>query len=434
MKTTRRNILKAAGAGIVSMSLPLPAGFVQSAFAGEGKKPTLVILYLRGGMDALNVIVPYKDKRYYDLRPTLAVPREGTDGKPGIIPLDSEFGLHPAFASLKPFWDAKRFAPVVNVGSPHPTRSHFDAQDFMEYAAPGMRTVRDGWLNRYLAVTDPDAGKRTKQQEASLRALAMQGLLPRSLRGRYPVIAVPERNVLKDEKTLKMFGELYGEEDAPEFDEMGGARGGPGGRVAETDGVLRAGRYTAETLERLKKIIERKEARAASKYPASPLGAKLRAISQVIRSGEGLEVAALDINGWDTHANQGLHEGAMPRLMQDLGDSVAAFLNDLGEHLDSTLVVTMTEFGRTCKENGNFGTDHGHGGAMFLLGGGVKGGKVHGKWTGLGERDMYQARDLKVTTDFRDVFGQILQEHFRFKAKKGFFPGYRHSPVRGLWA
>ena len=404
--TSRRTILKATGAGIASLALPFP---VSQAFAGETKKPTLVILYLRGGMDALNVVVPYKDQHYYDLRPTLAIPAEG---EKSIIKLDSKFGIHPSLGALKPFWDAGKLAPIINVGSPHATRSHFDAQDFMEYAAPGLRTVRDGWLNRYLAGTRTD-------DAATLRALAMQGLLPRSLRGQYNVLAVPEANVLNDEKMLQMFGELYGEH--------------PGKMDRPEDGVVKAGRYTAETLKRFKKIIATSGGRIDAKYPKSRLAAKLRAIAQVIRSGEGLEVAAIDINGWDTHANQGKFDGAMPRLLQDVGDSVAAFMTHLGSHLDNTLIVTMTEFGRTCRENGNYGTDHGHGGCMFLMGGGVRGGKVHGKWAGLGEREMYQGRDLKVTTDFRDVFGEILYRHFRFKVPKGFVPGYRHSSVRGLW-
>jgi len=316
--TSRRDILKAAGAGIVTMALPFP---VNLAFAGETRKPTIVILYLRGGMDALNVIVPRKSQQYRDLRPTLALPVEGEGA---IIPLDSKFGLHPSLGALKPFFDAGKVAPVVNVGSPHATRSHFDAQDFMEYAAPGMRTVRDGWLNRYLALSDPG-------EAATMRALAMQGLLPRSLRGKYAVLAVPERKVLRDKKMLKAFGELYGEGGGTmERDEDG------------TGGVVEAGRYTAETLKRLQEIIGSERGRRAVSYPKSRLGAKLRAIAQVIRSGEGLEVAAIDINGWDTHANQGTTDGAMPGLMQDLGDSVAAFMNHLGDHLDNTLIVTMT--------------------------------------------------------------------------------------------
>jgi uncharacterized protein (DUF1501 family) len=406
----RRDLLKCGGAGILSLALPFPAGFLRAAFAGEDTKPTLVVLYLRGGMDALNVVVPYKDRQYYDLRPTLAIAPDK------VVPLDRKFGLHPSLAALQPFWDKKVLAPIVNVGSPHPTRSHFDAQDFMEYAAPGLRTMRDGWLNRYLAVT---AGK--EDESDTLRALAMQGLLPRALRGKYSVLAVPEQNVLKDEKVIEMFGRLYGCD-----------MGDPSKR--EDDDVLATGRYTAETLARFKKIIEGADARSAAKYPAGPLAAKLRAVAQVIRSGEGLEVAALDINGWDTHANQGSVDGAMPNLLKNLGDSLAAFMTDLGPHLDKTVIVTMTEFGRTCKENGNGGTDHGHGGVMLMMGGGVRGGRIHGKWAGIKEANMYQGRDLQVTTDFRDVFGEVLRNHFRFKVPKGFFPDYHHGPVRGLFA
>jgi len=404
----RRDFLKTGGAGILSLALPFPSGCLRSAFAGEDTRPTLVVLYLRGGMDALNAVIPYKDKHYHDLRPTLALAPDA------VVPLNSKFALHPSLGALKPFWDKGVFAPIVNVGSPHPTRSHFDAQDFMEYAAPGLRTMRDGWLNRYLALTGDKPG--------SLRALAMQGLLPRALRGRVPVLAVPDRKVLDNKQVLDMFGELYGGTDM----------GDPSRR--KDDDVLRTGRYTAKTLTRLKAIIDRAEARSAGKYPPGPLGAKLKAIAQVIRSGEGLEVAALDINGWDTHANQGATAGAMPNLMKRLGDGLAAFMTDLGPHLENTVIVTMTEFGRTCKENGNSGTDHGHGGLMLVMGGKVAGGKVHGKWTGIRETDMYQGRDLKVTTDFRDVFAEILKNHFRFKPPKGFFPDYRQSSVRGLFA
>jgi len=408
-RTSRRTILKAGGAGIVSLAFPFPSGFYRGAFAGESERPTLVVIYLRGGMDALNAVIPYKNKRYYDLRPTLSIAQDK------VVPLDRKFGLHPSLGALKPFFDRGQFAPIINVGSPHPTRSHFDAQDFMEYAAPGLRTVRDGWLNRYLARTAPE---QQRERDDTLRALAMQGLLPRSLRGQYPVLAVPDRRVLKDKKTLKMFGELYGGES-----DMG-AR----------DGVLQTGRTTAKTLKRFEKLLAKAEARKTKPYPRGALGAKLKAIAQVIRSGEGLEVAALDIGGWDTHANQGADQGAMPRLMKGLADSLAAFMTDLDTHLERTVIVTMTEFGRTCKENGNFGTDHGHGGAMFVMGGRIKGGKVLGKWAGIEEKSMYQGRDLKVTTDFRDVFGEILKNHFRFKPPRGFFPDYRHSAVRGLFA
>ena len=409
-KTSRRTILKAGGAGIASLAFPFPSGFYRGAFAGESERPTLVVIYLRGGMDALNVVIPYRSKRYYDLRPTLGIAPDK------VVALDKKFGLHPALGALKPFFEQGRVTPIVNVGSPHPTRSHFDAQDCMEYAAPGLRTVRDGWLNRYLTRTGGAQEKRARDD--TLRALAMQGLLPRSLRGKFPVLAVPDRRVLQDKKTLEIFGELYD-----------GA-----GDMGTRNGVLQTGRMTARTLERFEKILAKAEVAKTSPYPRGALGAKLKAIAQVIRSGEGLEVAALDINGWDTHANQGAGSGAMPRLMKGLADGLAAFMTDLGEHLDRTIVVTMTEFGRTCKENGNFGTDHGHGGVMFVMGGKVKGGQVLGKWAGIEEKSMYQGRDLKVTTDFRDVFGEILKNHFRFKPPRGFFPDYRHGAVRGLFA
>jgi len=371
-------------------------------------------------MDALNMVVPYKDKHYYDMRPTLAIPPEATEGKPGVVVLDKKFGLHPALAALEPFWKAGRFAPVVCAGSPHPTRSHFDAQDFMEYAAPGLRTVRDGWLNRYLAATH----REVKKEALRLRALAMQGLLPRSLRGRYSVLAVPERDVLENQAMLEMFGTLYGQ----------GKGGMPAARRDEAEDLRATGRYTVETLKRFRTIIKREESGGAA-YPGGALGAKLRAIARVIKAGAGLEVAAVDVNGWDTHANEGgIAGGTMPRLMKGLADSLAAFMTDLGPLLDWTLVVTMTEFGRTCRENGNYGTDHGHGGVMLLLGGKLRGGRVHGKWSGLAEKDLYQNRDLKVTTDFRDVFAEILTGHFRFKPPKGFFPGYKPSRVRGLFA
>ena len=404
----RRELLRMGGLGIASLALPVPAGFLKGAFAGDGVPPTLVILYLRGGMDALNVVMPFDDPRYYEMRPTLALPAED------VIRLDDTFGLHPAFAALKPFWEAKKVAPIVNVGSPHPTRSHFDAQDFMEYAAPGLRSVRDGWLNRYLALSggkDDDDGR--------LRGLAMQGLLPRALRGKVSVLAVPEQSVLKNDKMLDLFDTLYGQEGME--------------RSEKPDKVLETGRYTVETLRRFKEIVGGRKADSEAVYPRGPLAQKLRTIARVIRSGEGLEVAAVDINGWDTHANQGRDSGAMPRLMKGLADAVAAFMTDLGPHLDRTMIVTMTEFGRTCRENGNYGTDHGHGGVMLVMGGALKGGRVHGKWAGLADKDLYQNRDLKVTTDFRDVFAEILSNHFRFKVPKGFFPDYKHGRVRSLF-
>jgi uncharacterized protein (DUF1501 family) len=299
------------------------------------------------------------------------------------------------------------------VGSNHTTRSHFDAQDFMEYAAPGDRTVRSGWLNRML-----EAGKT--DQDSSLRALAMQGLLPRSLRGDFPVLAVPDKKVLKDGELLELFDDLYGE-DADQMEKR------------EADSVRDTGRETVETLKRYREIMAKPVSGERAEFPAGKLGDQLKDIAHVMRSDVGLEVACVDVGGWDDHVNEGGVEGNLATRLKTLGDALGAFATDIGERLNDTLVVCMTEFGRTARENGNNGTDHGHGGFMFLLGGKVEGGKVHGTWNGLKDDALYQKRDLAVTTDFRDVFNEVLCSHAGLTPKDGFFPGYSPKRVNGLF-
>ncbi len=375
----------------------------------------------------MNIVVPYSTERYYDLRPTLAIPPPKSPG--GALRLDKRFGLHPALSDLMPFWEAEQFTPIVCAGSPHSTRSHFDAQDFMERAAPGLRTVREGWLNRFLALShDARRSRRNKDVEEAniLRAVAMQGLLPRSLRGAHAVLAVPSKAVLNDDAMLEMFGPLYGNmaNDGMDVDEVSRAET-KGGIVYET------GRNTMATMARFNEIIASSEAQGVS-YPGGALGSKLKDLARVIRADEGLEVAAIDVGGWDTHSSQGGVDGNMANRLSNLGGSLAAFMKDLGPHLDRTSIMVMSEFGRTCRENGNYGTDHGHGGMMLVMGGGVKGGKVLGKWNGLEDDSMYQARDLAVTTDFRDVFGEVLRKHMEFELPKDFFPGYKPNRVKDL--
>lgn len=416
----RRDFLKVAGAA--ATALPgLPSVLAQDA--GRGTKAvsdvrTLVTIYLRGGMDALNAVVPFGDKRYYEIRPTIAIPAADGDEGPGVIKLDDTFGLHPSMKALRKWWDAKRFAAVVNAGSPHTTRSHFDAQDFMEYAAPGLRTVKAGWLNRYLE----GSKARVKSDGPQLRALAMQGLLPRALRGPCPVLAVPDRSVLNNEKVLDTFEDVYG---------SGGGMEGP---RSDDDPVVQAGRETLETLKRYKEIIgSAKKGERKGNYPGG-LGDKLRDIASVVRADAGLEVACVDVGGWDHHAQEGSNAGTISRMLENLSQSLDAFAEDLGPYLDSTLVLVITEFGRTCRENGNNGTDHGHGGCMLMLGGGLKGGQIHGKWTGLDDKALYQSRDLPVTTDFRDVFADVLRHHMKWEPAKEFFPDYKAGTVKGLFA
>ncbi|MFK5955144.1 MAG: DUF1501 domain-containing protein [Planctomycetota bacterium] len=431
MNTTRRDFLRlAATAGVLSQVDP----FTSRLLAVSPPAPTdsaLVVIFLRGAADAMNMIVPFGDPGYAALRPTIA----GTIAD-GVVPLDKTFGLHPAMRSLKPIYDAGQFAPIVCAGSPHSTRSHFDAQDWMEFAAPGDRSMRDGWVNRYLEFTKPK-----KDNVSDFRALGMQELLPRSLRGSYPVLAVPTSlGRRKTGKTLDRFERFYGDSGGM----LEGGSSMDGRREEDPAGVVASGRITIETLRRFGEIIavaEKKKKKAmrnnqtvsGSSYPTSKFANRLKQIALVLRANEGLEVAGIDYGGWDDHTQEGGIEGRMADRMTDFSKSLAAFCRDLGPQLETTTILVMSEFGRTVRENGNSGTDHGHGSNMLILGGGVKGGKVHGDWRGLAEGSLYQGRDLAVTTDFRDVMHDVMGNALGFDPPKGFFPGYTASKVRGLY-
>lgn len=395
---SRREFL--LGAGALALA---PSALLRPA-RPEGS-PLLLAIYLRGGADFLNMVVPWKDRDYRRVRPTIGL---GQDE--GVVPLDGDFALHPALAPLEPLWDARQLAPVLCVGSPHPTRSHFDAQDFMERAAPGLRHVTSGWLNRYLVAT-------RARGSSEFRAVALQGLLPRALRGEYPALAVPpglDRE--QSEATLGEFEELYG-----------GSAGMEPGAAAGSE-VLDSGRATIETLRRFHAILAAAKPAADAGYPRSAFGQRLRAVAALVRADCGLEVAAIDYPGWDHHINQGAAAGTQARMLADYAASLAAFCADLGPRLERTLVLTLTEFGRTVAENGNSGTDHGRGGGALLLGGGVRGGRVHGSWRGLEQDDLVDGRDLPVTTDFRDVMAACLEAALGFDPPRGFFP--EHKPRR----
>ncbi len=424
----RRAFLRLGGSGALALSMPLPR--IYFGDPARGKTNPLVLIYLRGGQDALNTVVPYGDPRYYDIRPTIAIPKkDGPDGK-GVIPLDKTFGLHPSLAVLKPLFDRKLFAPIINVGSPHPTRSHFDAQDFMEYGAPGLRNVRSGWLNRYLQQTP-----RKNEDESALRAIAMQGLLPRSVRGEYPVLAVPRtsgrgrRGAGRGDELLDLFDRLYKKPRAAKDPKKKMAVKSASRR--ESDRVVVAGQATIRALRRYHEIMDKPVGQTRGvAYPSGRLGDKLKKIAQLIKSGEPVQIACADYNGWDHHANEGGTDGTIARMLDHLGRSLAAFVADLGDDAERCLVLPMTEFGRSCRENGNRGTDHGHGGVMLAVGGRVKGGEIYGKWSGLEDNDLYMGRDLKVTTDYRDVMNEVLRSQLDFTAPRGFFPDYQ--PGKGL--
>ncbi len=399
------------GAALGSAAL----GFLEPTrlFAQDKRAPALVTVYLRGGWDALNVLIPFRDPRYYQLRPTIAIPPKG-DG--AVLPLTKRFGLHPALKALVPFYESKLLAPITCVGSPHPTRSHFDAQDFMEYASPGDRTVTEGWLNRYLVATSgPDDDKK-------LCAVALQRLLPRSLRGAYPVLAVPPDG--GNQAHLGAFEELYGDGEK----EMGAPSAEETGKRA----VVQTGRDTIAQLRRFRELTDGKAAGGA-RYPGSRFAKGLQRISALIKAQAGLKVAAMDYTGWDHHADEGGNDGKMAGMLADVGDSLAAFMTDLGEHQKDVMVLVMSEFGRTARENGNTGTDHGRGGLMLALGGAVKGGRIYGKWAGLEDSALADKRDLPVLVDYRDVFAEVLDGLLGFgKPTKAFFPAYRPSLARAM--
>ncbi len=417
-QVTRRGFIGGVGAGAVAIGLKGLSPVVYAASGRPNQVKTLVVIYLRGGQDALNTIIPYTDPLYAQVRPGINIPAADTEEMKGVIKLDEQFGLHPAAASLKPLYDKKMFAPVVCMGSPHPTRSHFSAQDFMEYAAPGNSTIKDGWLNRYLANSKPLG------ENEGLRGLAMQKLLPRSLRGKYPVLAVPTRNRREVEGALDMFDELYKPTPA-----MEGAEGM--GKREEVDGSVQVGRDTIETLRRLYVIMDGTDDSSRVNYGTGGLGRGLRNIARIIKSGSGLEVACVDLGGWDTHANQGASDGGFAGRLKGVSDALAGFATDLGKQMEHVTCLVMTEFGRTVRENGNGGTDHGHGSCLFAVGGQVNGGKVYGEWPGLDDTMLYQGRDLQATTDFRVIMDEALKNCMGFTPPKNFFPEYE-APRRSL--
>ena len=427
---TRREILTASAAGLAGMSLYGALG--KRAFAAPEKeiavKPAVVVLYMRGGMDALNTLVPYTDGHYYDMRPSIAVKPPNEEN--GCIDLDGTFGLNPGLTGFKNLWDKGMLAPIPNCGVPSPSRSHFAMQDYMEYGAIGDKSVRGGWLNRFLSATSP------RGPEGEFRALALQSRLPRSLRGKYPALAVsPSRQAGsgdKDSDVLELFDNLY--KSPPSMDKPGmtAAR-------ADEDVLTKNGRATIDTLRKLEEILSTKPAGKEVRYPATAgaLGKQLQMAARVLKSGQGVEVIAMDWNGWDHHINEGGggETDTIRRRLNILGSAIDTFYEDIKFMKKMVTTVVMTEFGRTNRENGNSGTDHGHGSTMFVIGGNVKGGKIYGDWSGLAPGNTYQNRDLLVTTDYRTVFNEILYGHLKLHPSKQLFPKYVAPETKlGLFA
>jgi uncharacterized protein (DUF1501 family) len=408
---TRRLFLKESALAMVGVgSAPL---WLQRALYAEGtgaRKKILVAIFQRGAADGLNVVVPHGEKAYYSLRPSIAIPRPTSDSArkdDAAIDLDGFFGLHPALSPLKPLWDAKQLAIIDAVGSPDPTRSHFDAQDYMESGTPGLKATTDGWMNRALP--------KVQGKASPVRAVALGATLPRAMRGVQPAVSLQSIDAfqVRNQEASKMFEQMY---------------------TQSKDPMMKAtGRDTFEAVAMLQAIQRQSYTPSGgADYPRGAFGQSLRQIAQLIKSDVGVEMAFADIGGWDHHVNEVAQrpgEGILANKLTELGRSLAAFYQDMGDRMQDVVVVTMSEFGRTARENGNRGTDHGHANYMFAMGGNVQGGKVHGKWPGLEREQLYEGRDLALTTDFRDVLGELVARHTGNPNVQGIFPGYQPKPV-----
>lgn len=420
----RRVFLKSGALALVTMGLS-PSFLRRTALAmplpraARGK--TLICLFQRGAADALNVVVPFGDKNYFAARPQLAIGAPTAAARAansGVIDLDGFFGLHPAMSSFKPLWDRGLLVPVHAVGSPSATRSHFDAQDYMESGTPDVKGTSDGWLNRYLATKGTCQACETGAPPPAFRAVAMTAQTPRILSGNAPTIAM---NSIQEFSIRTNGGDAEKRIEALYRTGSADLVHGSGSEMFEAIKVLRAANP------------QQYKPAAGVEYPKSAFGQRLAQIAQLIKAGVGLEVAFADIGGWDTHVNQGAANGQLATRLTDFSTSIAALVADLGDRMDDVVILTMSEFGRTVRQNGTGGTDHGHAGAMFMIGGAIKGTqKVHGKWPGLAPEQLYEGRDLALTTDFRSVFSEVASKHLGASAMDKMFPGYAVDRAKWL--
>ncbi len=376
-------------------SLVLPVG--RSAWAATGDAPTkqkLVVVMLRGAVDGMNVVAPVGDPNYAILRPTIGLAKPGQEG--GALDLDGYFGMHPALAPLMPLWERKKLAFVHASGSPDSTRSHFDAQDYMETATPGVKNTQDGWMNRLVT--------QLPGESTPSRALSVGPLMPRILAGKAAAVNLPNgaaatrANVLDRPVVGSAFDQMY----------VGHPRFGR----AYTDGRDAHREVMAASMD--------KEMQAADNGAPLPNGFPNDAarLATLMRNNPKVQLAFVALGGWDTHARQGAATGQLATRLSPLAVGLATLAERLGPMFEDTTIVVMSEFGRTARENGNGGTDHGHGNAMWVLGGTVAGGKVYGDWKGVGDGALNQGRDLPVTTDFRAVLAQIAEKHLRLNDKQ----------------
>lgn len=398
----RRQFLKLSG--IFGSSILFSVGLhgcVAKTTAQSLHGQRLIVVFLRGGIDGLNVVVPYQESAYYEARPKIGIPAAGEEE--GVLDLDGYFGLHPALSSLMPLWQQKSLAFVHACGSPDPTRSHFDAQDYIESGTPGNKSTRDGWMNRLLMALS--------QTPATNQGLNLGSTIPRIFSGNAPVTSMQlgnnsDRRLPVDRENLTAaFNQLY--------------RGNDPLSQAYQEGK----EARASLLENLRAEME-----AADQGAPAPKGfaGEAQRLAGLMARDPAIQLAFLSLGGWDTHANQGSSRGRLSRNLQSLAEGLAALVQRLGPVYQQTAIVVLSEFGRTVTENGNQGTDHGHGNVVWLLGGGLRGGQVYGQWPGLDKSDLYQERDLAVTTDFREVISTLFKHHLNLDHGKirQVFPGF----------
>ncbi len=420
---TRRVFLKGSAIAMVGMG-QAPMWLARAAAAEGKRRKTLVAIFMRGAADGLNIVAPFGDPRYREVRPNLGLqpPRPQDENLNNgffgpLIDLDGKFGLHAGLRPFKELWDKKQLAIVEATGSPDPSRSHFDAQDYMESGTPGK--TGSGWLNR--ALGDPGA------EASPLRAVALSNRIPRTLRGEYEAVAlgnVQDFNISNQER-LEILKNMYS---------------------LTSDATLRrTGKDAFEAMQMIQSMTKEQGTGGRTSFAAvggggiqnnrpiynagGQLGRNLQELARLIKNDAGIEAAFAEVDGWDHHQNE---NNQLPNLLNQFSNAIAAFCQDLGDRMEDVVIVTMSEFGRTVEENGTGGTDHGHGSLMMVLGGPVQGGKIYGEWPGLEKEQLFEGRDLAVTTDFRTVLSELVRGHLGRTDLSPVFPGFKPGPSLGL--
>jgi len=407
MRFTRRFFLKSSGLALVGLSA-VPSFLARAAAAIASRGKILVVIFQRGAADGLNIVVPHGEKNYYSLRPTIAIPRPKKGDEQAAIDLDGHFGFHPILQPFKQLYDEKLLAVVHAAGSPDSTRSHFDAQDFMESGTPGLKSTPDGWLNRYLQ-------SAPVEKPSAFRGVSLTSQLPRILQGSAAALAVPNVN---------RFGIEAGRYTDAIEDGLASLYAASGDNL-----LAPTAKETFEAVELLRSVNPSQYRPAAGvEYPQGPFGQTMLQVAQLIKSNLGIEIVFAEVGGWDHHVNEGGSQGQLANLLRQFSGGIAALTRDLGDRMHDIVIVTLSEFGRTAAENGNRGTDHGHANAIFVVGGQVAGGKVYGQWPWLDRDQLFEGRDLALTTDFRDVLAEALVHHLGATDLKSVFPRYDARP------